>query len=344
MGLRDEILEQPEAARRLLDQGREPIERIAAAMRGRDIGNVVIAARGTSDHAAIYAQYAFGAAQHWPVALATPSLISVYGVEPRFERSLVIGISQSGESPDVIGVVAAARRQGAPTIAVTNTAGSPLASAAEHAIDLRAGPELAIAATKTYTTELLAIALLSAALERDDAAIAALDALPGAMEQALATEPDVERATVARSAMAGCVVLGRGFEYATAREWALKLKELARLLADPYSAADFQHGPLALLEAGFQVLAVAPSGPPAADLIDFLARLRDDFRVDLVVVSDREDALALGAGLRLPIGVPDRLMPIVSILPAQLFAYHLARARGLDPDAPRNIRKVTRTR
>jgi glucosamine--fructose-6-phosphate aminotransferase (isomerizing) len=344
MGLRDEILEQPAAARRLLDEGREPIARIAAAIADRHVDNVVIAARGTSDHAAIYAQYAFGAAQRWPVALATPSLISVYGIEPRFDRSLVIGISQSGQSPDVIGVVAAARRQGAPTVAITNTPGSPLAEAAEHEIELRAGPEHAVAATKTYTAELLTIALLSAALARDDPAIAALHAIPDAIEAALAIEADVERAAAARSGVAGCVVLGRGFEYATAREWALKLKELARLLADPYSSADFQHGPLALLDAGFQVLAVAPSGPPAADLVELLARLRDEFRVDLVVISDRTDALALGTGLRVPAGVPDRLMPVVSIVPAQLFAYHLARARGLDPDAPRNIRKVTRTR
>jgi glutamine---fructose-6-phosphate transaminase (isomerizing) len=140
------------------------------------------------------------------------------------------------------------------------------------------------------------------------------------------------------------VILGRGFEYATAREWALKLKELARLLADPYSAADFQHGPLALLEPGFSVFAIAPSGPPAVGLIELLGRLRGDFGVDLVVLSDRNDALALGTPLRLPVDIPDWLMPIVSIVPAQLVAYHLARARGLDPDSPRHIRKVTLTR
>jgi glutamine---fructose-6-phosphate transaminase (isomerizing) len=344
MGLRDEIREQPAAARRLIDEGRAPIARIAEAFRKKPFDTIVIAARGTSDHAAVYAQYVFGVRHRVIVGLAAPSIGSVYGVEPQFGRSLVIGISQSGESPDVVGVIAAARRQGVPTIAITNSAGSPLARAAEHAIDLRAGPELAVAATKTYTAQLLAVALLSAALSGDEAAMEALEELPDAIATALATEADAERLAKARAGMPGCVVLGRGFEYATAREWALKLKELARLLADPYSAADFQHGPLALLEPGFPVLAVAPSGAAAADLITFLGRLREQFGVDLVVVSDRDDALALGDGLRLPPGIPDWLMPVVSIVPAQLFAYHLARARGLDPDSPRHIRKVTLTR
>jgi glucosamine--fructose-6-phosphate aminotransferase (isomerizing) len=160
----------------------------------------------------------------------------------------------------------------------------------------------------------------------------------------LEVEPAAERIAAARSGIRGAIVLGRGFEYATAREWALKLKELVRLLADPYSSADFQHGPLALLEPGFPVFALAPSGPPADGQVELLARLRTDFQVDLVVASDRDDALALGDGLRLPSGVPDWLMPIVSIVPGQLVAYHLARARGIDPDSPRHIRKVTRTR
>lgn len=344
MGLRDEIREQPTTARRLIDEGREPISRIAAALRETPLDTIVIAARGTSDHAAVYAQYVFGVRHRVTVGLAAPSIVSLYGVEPRFGRSVVIGISQSGESPDVVGVVAAARDQGVPTIAITNSAGSPLSRAAEHAIDLRAGPERAVAATKTYTAELLAVALLSATLSGDDAALAAIDALPDAIAAALETEAEAERLAATRAGIAGCVVLGRGFEYATAREWALKLKELARLLADPYSAADFQHGPLALLEPGFPVLAVAPSGAAAPDLIALLGRLRDEFEVDLVVVSDRDDAVALGAGLRLPPDIPDWLMPIVSIVPAQLFAYHLARARGLDPDSPRHIRKVTLTR
>ena len=141
-----------------------------------------------------------------------------------------------------------------------------------------------------------------------------------------------------------CVVVGRGFEYATAREWALKLKELAQVVADPYSAADFRHGPVALIDAGFPVLAVAPSGRAAADLEALLRRLRDELGADIVVVSDRDDLLALaGRPIRLVTGLPEHLAPIASIVPGQLYAMHASRARGLDPDDPRHIAKVTRT-
>lgn len=351
MGLRNEIHEQPAVVARLARDGRTDIDRAAALLRDTGAEQLVVAARGTSDHAAIYAQYVFGARLAMPVALAAPSLVTLYRVEPRYRRSAVLGISQSGESPDVVAVVESARRNGAPTIAITNAPDSPLGRCADACIDLRAGDERAVAATKTYTAELTAIAMLVAALAHatvggpeSEAADAAIEALPGAMAAALELEPEAERAAMARRAIGGPVVLGRGFEYATAREWALKLKELARLLADPYSSADFQHGPLALLERGSPVFAIAPSGPPAVDLVALLVRLRDEFGVELLVLSDRDDALALGTPLRLPSGIPDWLMPVVSIVPGQLVAYHLARARGLDPDSPRHIRKVTRTR
>ncbi len=342
MGLRDEIGEQPDVIARLVARSAE-IEAVARAVRVQHVEHVVIAARGTSDHAAIYAQYLFGIRLRLPVALAAPSIVSLYHVEPVFARSLVIGISQSGASPDVVGVVDAARRQGQPTIAITNEPGSALAQAAEHVIDLAAGPERAVAATKTYTAELAAIALLVAALGGDDPHWD-FAGVPGAIEAALGSEDAAREAAAAHAAWRVCTVLGRGYEYATAREWALKLKELARVVADPYSAADFRHGPLALVERGYPVLAVATSGAVAADLVMLLREIREDFGADLVVVSDREDVRAIGQwSIAVPAGVPDHLAPIVSIVPAQLFAYHATRVRGLDPDAPRHISKVTLT-
>jgi glucosamine--fructose-6-phosphate aminotransferase (isomerizing) len=342
--LRDEIHEQPEVAERLLREGRPAIERIAAAIRERDVEHVVIAARGTSDHAAIYAQYLFGVMHRLPVALAAPSIVSLYGVEPRFDHALVIGISQSGASPDVVGVVDAARRQGAPTIALTNEPGSPLAAAAEHVIDLAAGPERAVAATKTYTAELFAIALLSAAYGGSDAGGRGTADVPDAIRAALATEPDAAAAAADLAAMRACAVIGRGYDYATAREWALKLKELAHVVADPYSAADFRHGPVALVEPGFPILAIAPSGPAVEDLSALLRRLGGEHDADILVLSDRADVRALGRrSIALPDTLPDHLVPIVSIVPAQLFALHLTLARGLDTETPRHIAKVTRT-
>ena len=343
MSLHDEILEQPAAARRQLASSPEALDALAARLRSKPVASVVIAARGTSDHAAIYAQYVLGVRAALSVGLATPSVVSVYGAEIDVHDSLVIGISQSGESPDIVAVVAAAARQGAPTLAMTNDPSSPLAGAADHVVDLAAGAELAIAATKTYTTSLLAIARLSLALAPDPAADRALAEVPDAIAAALELEPAVAAIVAELGPTDRCVIVGRGFEYATAREWALKLKELARVFADPYSAADFLHGPIALVQPGVPVLVLAPEGAAATGQTELLQDLRAR-GVDTVVVSDVAATRDLGRwSVALPSGTPEWLRPIVSIVPAQLFAYHLTRARGLDPDAPRYLSKVTRT-
>jgi glucosamine--fructose-6-phosphate aminotransferase (isomerizing) len=345
VSLRDEILEQPEVAARFLRRAPDIVGPFAEALRRRGIDHVVVAARGTSDHAAIYAQYVLGVRHALSVGLGTPSVISLYGAQPRLDRSLVVGISQSGASPDVVAVIAEGRRQGAPTLAITNDPASPLATAAETTIDLGAGPELAIAATKTYTTELLAVAALSAAMSGDPADTAALQTIPDAMAAALALEPDIRTMATDQAGATRLLVLARGYEYATAREWALKLKELAHVFADPYSAADFEHGPLALLEPGVPVLATVRPGPTFASLVELFGRLREDLAADLAIVSDQDEALALARWpFRLAAGTPEWLGPIVSIVVGQLHALYLTEARGLDPEAPRNLNKVTRTR
>lgn len=347
MSLHEEILEQPDALRRQLAAPSPGLEALAARLRTDPVDTVVIAARGTSDHAAIYAQYVLGVRNGLSVGLATPSIVSLYGAEPRVGRSLVVGISQSGASPDIVSVVAAARRQGAPTLAITNDPASPLAREADQVLDLAAGPELAIAATKTYTTSLLALARLSVALDPDPAADGAVATVPDAVAAALGLESTVESIARALAAEAGgfdrCVIVGRGYEYATAREWALKLKELARIFADPYSSADFRHGPIALVHPGIPVLVLAPVGVASDGQLELLRDLRER-DVETVVASDDPEALTLGRwSIPIPASVPEWLRPIVSIVPAQLFAYHATLARGLDPDAPRYISKVTRT-
>jgi len=347
MSLRDEIHEQPAALRRQLASSSDALDTLAAALRRAPVESVNIAARGTSDHAAIYGQYVLGVRNRLSVGLATPSVVSLYGAEPAVSRSLVVGISQSGASPDIVSVVASARRQGALTLALTNDPASTLADAAQFVVDLAAGPELAVAATKTYTTSLLAIARLSLALDPDPNASGALSALPDAAAAALDVETAVESIARELAAEEGgldrCVIVGRGYEYATAREWALKLKELGRVFADPYSSADFRHGPIALVQPGIPVLVLAPTGVPAEGQHELLRDLADR-GVETVVVSDDPAALALGRwSIPIPASVPEWLRPIISILPAQLFAYHATLARGLDPDAPRYIAKVTRT-
>jgi glucosamine--fructose-6-phosphate aminotransferase (isomerizing) len=343
MTMRSELGESPDVVSNLLERAMGPIEEVARIVRERDVDLVVIAARGTSDHAAIYAQYVLGARNGLPVALAAPSLTSVYRRPPRVRNALVIGISQSGRSPDVVAVLEEARRQGAVTVALTNDPSSELAAASGHLVELGAGPERAVAATKTYVAEVTLLAMLSAAISADGESMGELRALPSAMRTALEAEDVAADHALRWATEDRCAILARGFQYATAREWALKLKELAYVLADPYSGADFEHGPIALVEPGFPVLAVATAGPLLADMHALVGRL-GAAGARLLVLSDDPALRALGDGIPVPAGVPEWLAPIVTILPAQLFAYHLARARGLDTETPRGISKVTLTR
>jgi glucosamine--fructose-6-phosphate aminotransferase (isomerizing) len=318
---------------------------IAEAILSRDVQYIFLAARGSSDHAGVYAQYLFSARNRLAVALATPSLFTMYPQSPRLHNSLVIGISQSGQSPDIVSVIAEGRRQGAITLAITNDSDSPLARAAELTLGLHTGPEKAVAATKTYTAQLLALGALSVALAGNkEADLADLAGVPDAVQSALELEPEAERIAGRHALMDHCVVLGRGYNYATAQEWALKLKELAYVFTDVYSTADFRHGPIAIVEPGFPVLAVAPQGAVLADQLALFSRLRDDYKAKLVIISDSDQALSLGAEkLRLPPGLSEWLTPIVSIVPAQLFCYHLTRAKGYDTENPRMLHKITLT-
>jgi glucosamine--fructose-6-phosphate aminotransferase (isomerizing) len=330
--------------RRVLAETREPVRAVAGRLRRLGVHHAIIAARGSSDNAARYAQYVFGVFNAQTVTLATPSVFTRYGAAPRMDGAVVAGISQSGESPDLVAVVEAARRQGCPTLAITNAAGSPLARAADETLLLHAGEERSVAATKTYTAQLAILASLSAALACDEAREAQLAEVPGAVAAVLADTP--ARIPAAVDALGGAdhaVVLGRGFNFATAHEIALKAKELAYVAAEPYSAADFQHGPIALVDTGFAAVAVNPSGAVHEEIDGLLeAMARRGARP--VVISDADSSLARAAvPIALPAGVPEWLSPIVAVVAGQLLAVGLSRARGFDPDRPRGLRKVTRT-
>ena len=339
-----EIDEQPLALATLLRDRRDAVRAAAAAIRAFDPEWVVIAARGTSDNAARYAQYLFGAHNRLSVALAVPSLFTLYDSPPRLGRALTIGISQSGQSPDVVSVVAEARRQGGATLAITNDPTSPLAAAADSTLLLSTGVEKSVAATKTYTNQLLLLAMLSAALEDDPAHDAALAQVPAAVSAALEDTAPIAAAALEFTNAGRFVVLGRGFNYCTAHEIALKMKETSYVLAEPYSVADLLHGPVAMIEYGFPVVLVAPTGRATDELGELLDTLRRR-RARTIAFSDRDDVLGrVTAGVRLPRDVPEWLSPIVSIVPGQLFAHGLATSKGLDPDRPRDLSKVTLTR
>jgi len=344
MALRDEIFEQPAAAQRLLDSSTAAFAPIAKAVADRRPAFAVIAARGSSDNAALYAQYLFAVRNNLITALATPSTITLYGATPHMSDALVIGVSQSGRSPDIVAVLEEARRQGALTVAIANAVESPLADAADHVVDLQAGPELATAATKSYTTELLALCLLSHLLDAPaDAERDAITHVPRLIEKALGEEQNAKSIAAKHAERERCVVLGRGYGYATAREWALKLQELAQVSAFPFSSADFEHGPLALAEPDLPILVVAPSGISLNAQTALLRKLRREHGARVLALSDSPEARKLDDGLRVPAGMPAWLSPMVEIVPAQLYTYHLTLARGLDPEQPRTITKVTKT-
>jgi glucosamine--fructose-6-phosphate aminotransferase (isomerizing) len=339
-----EIHSQPDTLARLLEEGREEVEQVAAALRPRGIHHIVIAARGSSDNAARYGQYVLGAFNSITVTLATPSLFTRYSAPPRMDGALVVGISQSGQSPDLVAVVEEGRRQGCPTLAITNVAGSPLSRMADHTLLLRAGEERSIAATKTYTAQLLTLAMLSAALADDNRRWHEVSQVPSQVRRVLQmAEGKVEAAAEVLKDAGHGVVIGRGFNYATAFEMSLKAKELAYVAVEPFSAADFQHGPIALVETGFAAAIINVAGAVCEE-VEGLARTMTERGARPVVVSNVPSSLALAsAPLELPANLPEWLSPVSAIIPGQLLAFHLSRARGFEPDHPRGLNKVTKT-
>jgi glucosamine--fructose-6-phosphate aminotransferase (isomerizing) len=342
--LYQEIHHQPGVLTRLLLEEHAAAKALVGEIKRRDISHVFIAARGTSDNAARYAQYLLGAVNGLPVGLATPSLFSIYRRSPRFSpNALVMGISQSGKSPDIVAVVAEAKRQGALTATITNFPESDLGQAADFVINLHAGQEKSVAATKTYTAELAAIAMLSTLLSGDAEMARDLERIPDWVAQALSAPNPMDRIAERYRYMASCVVIGRGLNYCTAFELALKMKELTYTVVEPYSSADFLHGPLALIAQGFPVITIAPSGRMLPEMKEFMATVKER-EAELVVISDDVETLNMArVSLALPAGVPEWLSPLIAIVPGQLLAMHLAHTRDYDPDRPRGLRKVTET-
>lgn len=341
MSLRDEIQSQPDVLQRFVDDHWDNATEIASWMSGQEFTHVVMAARGSSDNAARYAQYLWGAHNGLNVALAAPSLYTLYHSPPDLDGSLVVGVSQSGESPDLLAVMEHGREQGRPTLAITNRADSPMANLADRHLDIAAGPELAVAATKSYTSQLMAVAALSAALEGSPDHHAALQRVPGAVAGTLELDGRISDAAVGLKGETRFVTIGRGYNHSTAFEWALKIAELSYIVAQPFSAADFRHGPLALVEPGLAVLAVATNGPLFDDVADLIEVVRQG-GARVTAISDREDCPADDLVV-LPAGLPEWLTPIPVTVAAQVFTYHLTVARGYDPDDPRGLSKVTRT-
>ncbi|HEY7223251.1 MAG TPA: SIS domain-containing protein [Micromonosporaceae bacterium] len=337
-----DLAEQPSTYERLLDE-RAPVAEVARELARRRPRHVLLTARGTSDHAALYGAYLTEIRLGIPAGLVSPSTITVYDARPDMRDCLVVAVSQSGGSPDLAEVVRVAREQGATTLAVTNAPDSPLAREAELALDIAAGPERAVAATKTYTAQLLTLAMLVEGIRTGEGALGdeeerALRALAPLAAALLADPAVVDLAE--RYRFAGqLVTTGRGYAYPTAREAALKLMETSYLAALSFSGADLLHGPVAMADADVPVLAIVGNGPAGDSMRDVLATVAQR-RADLVVVGPRQVSGALHISTP---DVDERHAPLLDILPLQRLALALALARGENPDAPRALAKVTAT-
>lgn len=342
MSLRTEIAEQSRIVRRLLDEGWPEARALGRAL--ARVEHITLVARGSSDNAATYGKYLFESVAGVVTALAAPSLVTRYDAPPSYARGAVIGISQSGASPDVAAVVGEGRRAGAVTIALTNRPRSALGRSAEHVFSLRAGPEREVAATKTFTATCVALALLAATTaEARGRSALSLAGLPEAVDEAIAAEPAVARLARGIGRAPTVIVLGRGYLYPAALETALKVKELARVWAEPYSSADFAHGPRALLRPRTPVLLLASRGATQAEMRSLAKSLRDRrVRVyaitnDEVVADHAADAVLLSAPLS------ETLVPISFVVAGQQLAVAVARRHGRDPERPAGLAKVTRT-
>jgi glutamine---fructose-6-phosphate transaminase (isomerizing) len=335
-----EIHEQPEVLERILNEGWAEVLSASRALREGGLRSVMIAARGTSDNAALYAKYLFEVLLGVPTALVSPSAFTLYESRMNLEGVLVVGISQSGESQDVWETIRKSGALGASTLTVTNNEGSAMAEVAQHHFFLRAGKEESVAATKTYTAELLVSYLLISALKGEESLGDEVRALPELSREVLeAVWEGTERYRYAEY----MVVTSRGYNLATAEEAALKLMETTYVVAQAFSAADLRHGPIAMIGQDFPVVVIVPPGKVQQDLHSLVESLKDR-GAEFVAISDDSSILKkASAKFEMPVRCPDELSPILYAVPIQLFAENLARLKGLNPDSPRGLSKVTET-
>lgn len=336
----DEILEQPAVLQRTIDAEREKMTRLGDFLRQKDIDLIVIAARGSSDNAALFGRYLLEMTTGIPVSLSAPSVYTLYNAKLRLNRALVIGVSQSGEGVDINLVLERAKDAGAFTVGITNEAESTMARLADETLLIHAGREKSVAATKTYTGQMLHFYMLAAAIgdKRLD-----YHRIPEFTEKALELRPAVEEMVQRYAFMENCVVVGRGVNYGNSYELALKLMETCYVVAERFSSADFFHGPLAIVERRFPVILFGPAGVTQPGNIDLLKRLKELHADRLSITNSSEIASLSARSLTLASDIDEILTPIPFVVPAQMFAAYLSVAKGLDPDAPRSLTKVTKT-
>lgn len=337
-----EIAEQPAALAKTIQEERSKVERLGAFLKKRDVDLIVLVARGSSDNAALFGRYLLEVTTGIPVSLAAPSVHTIYNAKLKLNRALVIGVSQSGEGEDINRVLLNARDGGACTVGMTNEAASSMTKVVDETLLMHGGRERSVAATKTYTGQVLLFYMLAAALSESGAA-PRYEAIPEYAMRALDSQTAITELVERYVFMENCVVVGRGLIYANAYELALKLMETCYVVAERFSSADFLHGPLAIIERHFPVILFAPPGAMLAGVKELLERLKELRADTLVITADDEASRSCSRAILMPGEIDEFLAPIPYIIPGQLFAALLANAKGLDADAPRSLSKVTRT-
>src|ERR1044072_3862680 len=337
-----EIAEQPAALERTIAEERAKIAKLGNTLKSRDIHLIVLVARGSSDNAALFGRYLLGITTGIPVSLSAPSVHTIYNAELRLDHALVVGVSQSGEGEDINHVLESARRSGAYTIGITNEPNSSMTQLVDETLLTHGGRERSVAATKTFTGQMLLFYMLAAELARN-AAPFSYESIPEFVARALEQKPAISELVERYVFMENCVVVGRGLAYANAYELALKLMETCYVVAERFSSADFLHGPLAIVERHFPIILFAPPGVTRRGVVELVDRLKE-LRADTLAITDDEEIARISTrSISMPKETGEFLAPIPYIIPGQLFAALLADAKGLNPDTPRSLSKVTRT-
>ncbi len=337
-----EIGEQPDALTRTIDAERQKILRLGTFLKSRELDLIVLVARGSSDNAALFGRYLLEITTGIPVSLSAPSVHTLYGAKLNLQRALVIGVSQSGEGEDINQVLENARKSGAYTVGITNEPSSSMVGVVDETLLMHGGRERSVAATKTFTGQMMLFYMLAAALAHEKP-VWAFETIPEYAARALEQEPAILELVQRYVFMENCVVVGRGLAYANCYELALKLMETCYVVAERFSSADFLHGPVAMVERHFPVILFAPPGVMLPGVKDLIKRLRELHADTLVLTSDLEAAGDCTRAVIMPKEIDEFCAPIPYIIPGQLFAALLADAKGLDPDQPRSLSKVTRT-
>jgi glucosamine--fructose-6-phosphate aminotransferase (isomerizing) len=337
-----EIAQQPEALAKTIELESAKIARLGSFIKERDIDLIVLVARGSSDNASLFGRYLLEITTGIPVSLSAPSVHTIYNARLNLKHALVVGVSQSGEGEDINRVLESARASGAYTVGITNEVESTMTGLVDETLLTHGGRERSVAATKTFTGQMMLFYILARHLAVSSQQLP-YEAVPEYVKEALEQKAMIQELVDRYVFMENCVVVGRGLAYANAYELALKLMETCYVVAERFSSADFLHGPLAMIERHFPVILFAPPGVMLPGVKSLISNLRELHADMLAITADEAIVSSTTRAIRMPGTIDEFLAPIPYIVPGQLFAALLAEAKGLDPDAPRSLSKVTRT-